>query len=151
MARTLAAMAVLWPLVQAASVAATIHRSDGIFTVIVQIVGSRVCHQRPERSFHTSGVQWPVCARCSGLYLGAAVGAWFGFAAWCRRWTRGREITALLAATSLPTMVTWIAEWGFGLPVTNAARAVAALPLGAAIAATIVAVASSVPKVNRVN
>ena len=145
MARALAAIAVLWPLVQAATVAATIHGSGGALTAMVQIVGSRVCHQRPERSFHTSGVRWPVCARCSGLYFGAACGAWFGFAARMRRWVSGRRIAIVLVA-SLPTAVTWIAEWAFGVPVTNVARALAGLPLGAAIAATVVAVASSSPK-----
>lgn len=151
MARALAAMAVLWPLLQAATLAATIHGSDGALTAMVQIVGSRVCHQRPERSFHTSGVQWPVCARCSGLYIGAAVGVWLGFAARMRRWVNGREIAIVLVVASLPTSVTWIAEWAFGVPVTNVARALAGLPLGAAIAATVVAVASSSPKVNQVN
>ena len=151
MARTLAAMALLWPLVQAATVAATIHGSDGMLTAMVQVVGSRVCHRRPERSFHTSGVQWPVCARCSGLYLGAAVGSCFGFAPRLRRPVRGGRAAAILAISSLPTAVTWTAEWAFGVPVTNVARAMAALPLGAAIAATIVAVASASSKVNRVN
>jgi len=37
------------------------------------------------------------------------------------------------------------------MPVTNLARVVTALPLGAAIGGTIVAVASSSPKVNQVN
>ena len=104
MARALAAIAVLWPLVQAATVAATIHGSGGALTAMVQIVGSRVCHQRPERSFHTSGVRWPVCARCSGLYFGAACGAWFGFAARMRRWVSGREIAiVLVVARSVKT------------------------------------------------
>ena len=151
MARALAALAVLWPLVQAATVAATIHGSDGVVTAMVHIVGSRVCHQRLDRSFHTSGVQWPVCARCSGLYAGAAVGVWFGFAARVRRWVRGREVAAVLGVAGLPTAVTWVAEWAFSMPVTNLARVVTALPLGAAIGATIVAVASSSPKVNQVN
>jgi uncharacterized membrane protein len=146
MARALAAIAVLWPLVQAATVAATIHGSGGALTAMVQIVGSRVCHQRPERSFRTSGVRWPVCARCSGLYFGAACGAWFGFAARMRRWGSGREIAIVLVVASLPTAVTWIAEWAFGVPVANVTRAFAGLPLGAAIAATVVAVASSSPK-----
>ena len=35
----------------------------------------RVCHQRPERSFHVAGVQLPVCARCTGLYVSGAAGA----------------------------------------------------------------------------
>ena len=38
------------------------------------LVGSLICHQRPGRSFRPWGVQMPVCARCAGLYLGAAVG-----------------------------------------------------------------------------
>lgn len=29
-----------------------------------------ICHRKPERSFHIKGYQFPVCARCTGLYLG---------------------------------------------------------------------------------
>ena len=36
-----------------------------------------VCHQRPERSFFIFGAQVAVCARCLGIYLGAAVGLLF--------------------------------------------------------------------------
>ena len=151
MARALAVMALLWPLAQAASVASAIQRHDGMALALVRVVGSRVCHQRPERSFQTAGVQWPVCARCSGLYVGAAVGAWFGFASRLRRWIGRSRMTAFLVLASVPTVVTWIAERGLSLGVTNAARATAAIPLGAAVGAVIVAVASSTPKRNQVN
>lgn len=33
-----------------------------------------VCHQRPERSFFIFGAPVAVCARCLGIYLGAAIG-----------------------------------------------------------------------------
>ena len=33
-----------------------------------------VCHQRPERSFVLFGAPVAVCARCLGIYLGAAIG-----------------------------------------------------------------------------
>jgi uncharacterized membrane protein len=33
-----------------------------------------VCHQRPERSFWICGAPVAVCARCLGIYLGAAIG-----------------------------------------------------------------------------
>lgn len=33
-----------------------------------------VCHQRPDRSFVMFGGRVAVCARCLGIYLGAAVG-----------------------------------------------------------------------------
>jgi uncharacterized membrane protein len=35
---------------------------------------SLVCHQRPERSFILFGGSVAVCARCLGIYLGAAAG-----------------------------------------------------------------------------
>jgi len=38
----------------------------------VYVIGSLVCHQRPERSFYIWGHQMPVCARCTGIYAGAA-------------------------------------------------------------------------------
>ncbi len=37
---------------------------------------SVVCHQDPARSFWIAGAPVAVCARCLGIYLGAAVGAW---------------------------------------------------------------------------
>ncbi len=33
-----------------------------------------VCHQQPERSFWIFGTPVAVCARCLGIYLGAAIG-----------------------------------------------------------------------------
>jgi len=39
------------------------------------LVGSLLCHQRPERSFFLWGSQMPVCARCLGIYAGAALAA----------------------------------------------------------------------------
>lgn len=33
-----------------------------------------VCHRLPERTFHVAGRQLPLCARCSGTYLGTLAG-----------------------------------------------------------------------------
>lgn len=38
---------------------------------------SAACHQMPGRSFHLEGFPLAVCARCFGLYAGAAAGALF--------------------------------------------------------------------------
>ncbi|MCA1585463.1 MAG: DUF2085 domain-containing protein [Acidobacteria bacterium] len=46
-------------------------RWNGVAT-LTYVVGAVICHQRPERSFHTAGIKWPVCSRCTGLYAGAA-------------------------------------------------------------------------------
>jgi uncharacterized membrane protein len=38
------------------------------------LVGYAICHQLPERSFFLNGRQLPLCARCTGTFLGAIVG-----------------------------------------------------------------------------
>jgi len=43
-------------------------------------LGYAVCHRLDERSFHLDdGTQSPLCARCSGMYLGAVLGIVFQF------------------------------------------------------------------------
>ena len=40
-------------------------------------IGYAVCHRIGERSFHIGSMQLPLCARCSGMYLGAVTGLVF--------------------------------------------------------------------------
>ncbi len=40
-------------------------------------IGYAVCHRIGERSFHIGSIQLPLCARCSGMYLGAMTGLVF--------------------------------------------------------------------------
>jgi uncharacterized membrane protein len=42
-------------------------------------VGFAVCHRIEERSFQVNGRQMPLCARCTGMYLGAMLGLVFQF------------------------------------------------------------------------
>jgi uncharacterized membrane protein len=151
MARALAVLAILWPAIGAAAVASAANGRAPLWTAGVYVVGSRICHQRPERSFHTAGIPWPVCARCSGMYLGAAVAGWVGLTAAGRMRARATSVRAVLAAAALPTLATWTAERFFDVPFSNAARFVAALPLGAVVAAIVVAVAAGTPRAHQVN
>lgn len=43
-------------------------------------VGYAVCHRIPERSFLIGDRQMPMCARCTGLFLGAMLGLFFQLA-----------------------------------------------------------------------
>jgi uncharacterized membrane protein len=38
------------------------------------LIGYGICHQIPARTIHIGGVALPLCARCTGIYLGALVG-----------------------------------------------------------------------------
>ena len=91
-------------------------------------VGQFICHQRPERSFFIGGQQLPVCARCTGLYLGAALAIPFGLAAAVVASTRHNRRIIIVAA--LPTLITWTLEFAGIMPFSNAVRFACALPLG---------------------
>jgi len=138
MVRALVIASIVWPLLLAASVWQRAVDGPTTWTAIVHGVGSRICHQRPERSFHTDGAQWPVCGRCSGLYLAVPMGALFALLR--RRAHDARRVRAWLAIAAVPTAVTIGLEW-FGLvPIGNLARFISALPLGAAAAASVIRV-----------
>jgi uncharacterized membrane protein len=105
---------------------------------LVYAVGSVVCHQIPERSFHLAGFQYPVCARCLGIYAGAAAVAsihllgvlvvdsaqWRMLSPWAAR--------RVFLVSAVPTLLTVGFEWIGVWPGTNVVRAVAGVALGAA-------------------
>ncbi len=41
------------------------------FVSLAHWFGSAVCHQWPDHSYFVAGVELPLCARCTGMYLGA--------------------------------------------------------------------------------
>jgi uncharacterized membrane protein len=140
MVKALALAAVVWPLVLGGAVVARAHDAAPAFVTAVYVATSRICHQKPERSFHSEGVKWPVCGRCSGLYIGGAAGA----LAWLvmRRRRPGSRLLAWLAVAAVPTALTVVLEWTGLAGVGNTARALAGVPLGAMIALVIVQTAA---------
>lgn len=112
-------------------------------SAIVYAAGSLICHQRPERSFTIGGVQMPVCARCIGIYLGAACVA-AGFALRRSQPTPpASNVRQILLAGLLPTALTFLYEVVVGLPPSNLVRAVSGAPLGGAVAWTIISFSTS--------
>jgi len=103
-----------------------------------------VCHQQPERSFLLFGGSVAVCARCLGIYLGAAAGL-------LPLVPRAIALRWLIAAVAL-NLADWAAEltglhgnWMF-------ARFALGIALGAAAAmlvATSIAKSKSPPKLRR--
>ena len=61
-------------------------------------IGYAVCHRISERSFHIGSYQLPLCARCSGMYLGAMTGLVFqSLIGWKRSKIPHWSILAVLA------------------------------------------------------
>ena len=108
------------------------------------LIGSLVCHQLPDRSFHLGGIQLPVCARCLGIYAGSAVGAVIGAVLWSgRRATPAapmprRMVRWTLAIVAAPTVLSVLLEIADVWRTTNVERAVAGLPLGLGAALVVV-------------
>ena len=140
MGKLIAAAALAWPMLLGAAVWHRASQGDSIWTAVLYAAGSRICHQRPDRSFHTAGIQWPVCGRCSGLYLGGALGALLGV-------STARRVGArrLLAICAVPTAITVGLEWLHLAQVSNLARLASAMPLGAAIGFVLVGVIGDSP------
>jgi uncharacterized membrane protein len=117
-------------------------RSAVAASLLVYVVGGTVCHQHPGRSVHLAGAPMPVCARCTGLYGGAAFGiAAAVFTAYRRRWRPLRRVgmeslgawRIALVVAAVPTAVTFTLEKVGGIPVTNGARLGAGVVLGATV------------------
>ena len=80
--------------------------SYSAFAFLIVLFFSPVCHQDPARSFWIFGAPVAVCARCLGIYLGAAAGAWI---------PASRRLLlsglALFAALNLADVLTEAAAW----------------------------------------
>jgi len=104
-------------------------------------LASLVCHQIPARSFHYGAVQLPVCARCIGIYGGAAAGALlFANAPTRAGSTSGR--TALLAG-AVPVAASVALEWSGTWAPGNGIRALTGVVLGLAAASVVIGAAAT--------
>src|SRR5580765_81131 len=105
-------------------------------------VGHLICHQLPARSFHLWGAAMPVCARCTGIYAGAAAVALAVLVARVSPYRAGGSsgmpsaTTArrVLIAALVPTALTLLFEWTTGTMPADWVRALAGFPIGAAAA-----------------
>src|SRR6185312_11273377 len=74
--RLLCAGAIGWAvLIPSAAVAGRASGAPvvGLLAALPYAIGAVICHQQAARSFAIWSQQLPVCARCTGIYAGAAV------------------------------------------------------------------------------
>ena len=109
---------------------------------LVYGVGGVVCHQRPERSFHWGTAPWPLCARCTGVYAGAAIAALLALAGSLPPVHTAARARWWFAIGALPAAVSLAFEWTSGVMPSHVVRMVTGLPLGATVVALVLAVLS---------
>jgi hypothetical protein len=104
-------------------------------------IGHLICHQLPARSFHLWGAALPVCARCSGIYFGAAIAALLRAARFGGQVGDGGLMSGgharariVLLLAFVPTAATLVFEWTTGVTPAHWIRALAGIPLGVAVA-----------------
>ena len=73
------------------------------------MVGYAVCHRITERSFVIAGRQLPLCARCSGTFIGALVG-FFGQIVVLRRRRASEFPSPLVIAILIAFTLVWAAD-----------------------------------------
>lgn len=84
------------------------------------------CHQLPQRSFFYHGKQFPVCARCTGVFLGEGIGILL---------FRIGEIPIALAVLFCVVMLSdWMIQYKTGRESTNTRRFITGLLCGYAFA-----------------
>jgi uncharacterized membrane protein len=100
-----------------------------------------LCHQQPGRSFWMAGAPMAVCARCLGIYIGAAVGLlvsavrFSAIASGTKPGTWNRKAETLLASLALlaaDVLTEWLGlrpAWAAGRMLTGLLAGAAAAPL----------------------
>jgi uncharacterized membrane protein len=150
-ALVVAGAAVLWAAVLPAAAYAAARPGDTarLFAFAVYGFSGAICHQRAERTFHLLNVPLPVCARCTGLYAGAAVAA-MAFVWLSRRpgaphpsIPSRSAARLLLVGAALPLAASLVYEWITGDVPSNVLRAGTGIVLGGAVAHLILAAVDS--------
>ena len=106
--------------------------AGSLFALAVYAVGNAVCHQLAARSFHLWAHQMPVCARCAGIYAGAAAAA-LGAMVWRSAAMRASNARVLVAIALAPAAASLIFEWATGVTPSNLVRAATGVVLGGTV------------------
>lgn len=126
------------PLATAAVSGAQATPGPYLFAMAIYLIGGAICHQRDERSFHLWARQLPVCARCTGIYVGAALAAIALSVPALRRHGPRHHRRAVLIWAALPAAASLVYEWTTGITPGNGLRAATGVLLGAAVASLVI-------------
>jgi len=104
---------------------------NDLFTSILQNFGHIVCHQIPDRTLWIGGSYLPVCARCTGVYLGFYVG--YLMLPFRNRRAEGPPNIFITLSMVIPMIVDGIGQFLGMWTSTNDIRLITGLLFGASI------------------
>lgn len=88
--------------------------TDKAWITLMELGGKTGCHQLAERSFFAGGRQFPVCARCLGVYIGQLIAYVFCV------FRRPNVFVSLAAAGAM--LLDWLLQYKKILKSTNIRR-----------------------------
>lgn len=98
--------------------------SDVMYKKLMDMGKATGCHQLPERSFHYHEKQFPVCARCTGIFIGQIV----GFILFVLKLNRISIITSIIFCVIM--CIDGFAQLLFGIESNNIRRLITGLLCG---------------------
>jgi len=85
------------------------------FNSLYQFAGRLGCHQRPDRSFFIKGIQFPLCARCTGVFIGQITAILFFIFGY------KPDLTLCIISSSI-MFLDWFLQYKFNIESTNLRR-----------------------------
>ena len=100
-----------------------------------------ICHRRPDRSFFYKGRQFPVCARCAGIYIGYVIGIVGVYT--------GLKSSLLTWMAMVPLIIDGSVQWIFEYESTNIRRLITGILFGVGLIASLSSLISFVGGLGR--
>lgn len=97
-------------------------KKERIYRKLMDIGKATGCHQLPERSFFYHGKQFPVCARCTGVFVGELLGVVL--------FKIGEISNVMVIVFCLIMFVDWFMQYKFCYKSTNVRRIITGLLCG---------------------
>ena len=104
--------------------------SGSLVEWVVRVAFAPFCHQQPDRAILVGEVPLAVCARCTGLYVGLAMGGWLALLfRWVGRRPTNQLVLAALAVPAIDGLAGWLGWWSSGPLLRAGTGLLAAFPL----------------------
>jgi uncharacterized membrane protein len=126
----------------------SVSSTDNPIVFLFNLIGSLVCHQLPERTLSVGGYYLPVCARCTGAYIGLLLG--YLLLPMRRKRSSGPPNLLITLLMLAPLIIDAGTQWTGLRTSTNQVRLITGLLFGTGMAPFLVYTLSLIPTSNKI-